>query len=109
MTPIRIDVKILYQHAHDCDRMAGESSDLFTHNSLRELAAEFRCAAQTLERRTKPPQVRHNPPRRPLSLRRGSADERSNGQRGFGGNSAFLGAINGSHSGALRSSEPGIE
>jgi hypothetical protein len=44
-----VDPKILRQHAGDCDRMTNECPDLFTRDALRELAIEFRRAAEALE------------------------------------------------------------
>ena len=44
-----MDPKVLRQHARDCGRLTEECADLFTRESLRDLAIEFWRAAESVE------------------------------------------------------------
>jgi hypothetical protein len=44
-----VNPKLSRQYARDCERMAKERIDLFTHEALIELASEFRRAAEEIE------------------------------------------------------------
>jgi hypothetical protein len=80
--PSRIDAKMLQQHARDCERMADETSDLFTRDSLRELSLEFRRAARTLEHGMNSPEPGRSSKRRSLSCRRNSQSKVERRKRG---------------------------
>jgi hypothetical protein len=59
-----VDPKVLRQHARDCGRLAEECADLFTRESLRDLAIEFWRAAESVEA-----ERRRSAPSRRLALR----------------------------------------